>query len=538
MIELSQNIEIFLIQLIIFPFLYAETHYRFKYFFSYLKKNEPEIITDIPSRITSGSSIPILVIIKDGDKYPVSIIEISVIEENQVLISKKINTSISVPYQDLIIELPTSNIPCGQHHFDIKVIYRVGNQNKYCFADNHRGTNHKPLPIYISKDPLPRFDNCFFGETHTHTNYTSDQVEFGASLNATKILSKAIGLDFFCATDHSYDLDDYKNNYLLNDPLLRKWAEFQQEVENLNQNDKDLLIIPGEEVTVRNNTGKNVHLLIYNSKKFFPGTGDSGEKWVRNMSELSISQVISDLPDSALAFSAHPSETPPYLQKLLINRGSWQSEDCAEPELHGLQFINGGNNHFLEKGKKLWLDQLLLGNRLTGIAGNDAHGNFSRFRQIGFPFFTMRENYSHLFGKWRTGIYETNKRLDVASILQAFRSGKCFMTNGPALLVEIKETNRIYVMGDDCSSPREGKVKVRSSEEFGALKSVKFLLGDLKKKEESVVFQEILEITSYEYIKEITFNNLPDQGYLRAEVTTRTNYQALSNPIWFSPGEH
>jgi hypothetical protein len=527
-----QILDTTLFQIIIFPFLYAETHYRFKYFFSYLKKNEPEIIADIPSRITSGTAIPLLLIIKDADKYPVVINEISVSEKNQIIFLQELNRAVIAPYEDTIVYIRSNELSHGQHHFDVKISYLIKNKTKYCMADNHRGTSHEPLPIYISKDPLPRFDNCLLGEPHCHTIYTSDQVEFGASLEATKIMARAIGLDFFCATDHSYDLDDYEDNFLENDSDLKKWNDFKNEVDRINSDQNDFIIIPGEEVTVRNNNDKNVHLLIYNSEHFFPGTGDSGEKWFNTLSELSISQVIAELKDTSLSISAHPSETPPFLQRLLINRGSWKPEDCAESGLNGLQFINGGDDCFMEKGKKLWTEQLLLGNRLTGIAGNDAHGNFSRLRQVGFPFFTMRENYSHLFGKWRTGIYINNKR-NVHSVLDALRTGNCFMTNGPALLLEIFDKSTRYTMGEHCFSPNRCRIEVQSTVEFGSLNSIDIICGDLNKKQEFVYFEGNIENNKFAYVREISLNDLPENGYLRAEVTTSKNFQALSNPVWF-----
>jgi hypothetical protein len=534
MTEFPYYLESLLIQLLIFPLLYAETHYRFKYFFSYLKKDEPEIITDIPSRITSGTLIPILVIIKDANIFPVIINQVTVFENKKLIFSKEINKQITTSYKDLIFYISSSDLITGNHYFDIKIEYILKGKKKTCTTDNHRGTSHNPLPIFIAQDPLPRFDNCILGETHSHTNYTSDQVEFGASLDATRIMARALDLNFFCATDHSYDLDDFKDNYLLNDPDLSKWIEFQREVELINQKDREFLIIPGEEVTVRNNQDKNVHLLIYNSKKFFPGAGDSGEKWLRNYSELSIPQVVSQISNTALAVAAHPSETPPFLQKWLINRGSWRSEDCAESGLHGLQFINGGKKLFLTNGKNLWVEQLLSNNRLTGIAGNDAHGNFSIFRQIGFPFYTMRENYNHLFGKWLTGIYLTNNELSTSSILDALKRGHCYMTDGPALRLQLENSTKSYVMGEECSSPERGKIMVRSSEEFGGVKSVKILLGDLDKKVESVYLYDAPEIKKNEYTFKFSLDNIPDQGYLRAEILTEHNNQALSNPIWFN----
>ncbi|MFA6457029.1 MAG: hypothetical protein WCW40_09430, partial [Bacteroidota bacterium] len=60
--------------MIVFPFfLYAETHYRFKYFFSLYKKSEPEIIVDGPHRLDPDKPYPIMILVKDADRYPVEI---------------------------------------------------------------------------------------------------------------------------------------------------------------------------------------------------------------------------------------------------------------------------------------------------------------------------------------------------------------------------------------------------------------------------------------------------------------------------------
>lgn len=534
MTEYSPQIELLLIQSLLFPLLYAETHYKFRYFFSYLKKKEPEIIADIPLRVITGSSIPVLVVIKDADKYPVCIDKISVLEHDQIIFSQTINEQVSETYYDILCFVTTSDLSCGEHLFDVKINYQINGQHKICYSDNHRGTNHKPLSTNILEKPLPRFDNCILGETHSHTNYTSDQVEFGASLKATKVMAKALDLNFFCATDHSYDLDDYRDDYLQNDPQLGKWIDFQHEVEQLNKGDNDVLIIPGEEVTVRNNNDKNVHLLLYNSKKFFPGSGDSGEKWLQKSSEYSIAEVVSEITDSVLAVSAHPAETPPFLQRLFINRGSWQPTDCAQSRLEGLQFINGGENVNINNGKKLWVEQLLSNNRLTGIAGNDAHGNFARFRQIGFPFFTMRENSNHLFGKWITGCYVPDDKPGIPSIISALKTGNCYMTNGPALQMHLQNSANHYMMGEECPSPEKLRISARSTEDFGSMFSLNIILGDLTTKTESVFFEQPPELLQNEYKREISLDKLPKRGYLRAELKTQKNFQALSNPIWFS----
>jgi hypothetical protein len=523
-----------LLPLLWVPVLYAETHYRFKYFFSRLRKSEPEIIADCPARIKKGHDLPVLLIIKDARQYPVLLHEIAIFSGSQLLFQQKPERQIESSYEEIIAELPTYNLNIGNLSINIRITYQCRGIIRTCWNDNHRGSSHAPLPVYISEEDLPRLDNCLYGETHAHTIYTSDQVEFGASLNATARLAAAQGLDFFCATDHSYDLDDQADNCLQNDPDLAKWQHFWSEVENFNKQNT-FQIIPGEEVTVRNGQGRNVHCLVYNSRQFFYGSGDSAEKWLRTRSEMSIPELLANLPEGALALAAHPAEKPPLLQRLLIGRGHWRPQDCAQQDLHGLQFINHSGAAIDGQGKQLWLSQLLHGYRQIGLAGTDAHGNFARFRQIGFPFLTMRENYLHIFGHWRSGIYLAAGNISTASILQAFRSGACFMTDGPALSLQAcgGDQHNWHYSGSRLININRLKLAARSSQEFSALKNIKVLSaaagGDPG---ERIIFSHDPEPGSYDFETEIDFLPEKRNGYIRAEVTTKTGRTALSNPIW------
>ncbi len=439
------------------------------------------------------------------------------------------------------MELPTRNFNAGELLINIRITYQCKGIIKTCWNDNHRGSSHAPLPVYISDQDLPRLDNCLYGETHAHTIYTSDQVEFGASLNATARLAAAQELDFFCATDHSYDLDDQADNYLHNDPGLVKWQNFWTEVENFNKQNT-FQIIPGEEVTVRNGQDRNVHCLVYNSRQFFYGSGDSAEKWLRTRSEMSIPELLANLPDGALALAAHPAEKPPLLQRLLIGRGHWRPEDCAEKKLHGLQFINHSGATIDDQGKQLWLNQLLHGYHQIGTAGTDAHGNFARFRQIGIPFLTMRENYLHIFGHWRSGVYLPDGNKSMTGILQGIQQGACFMTDGPALLLQAcggggGDQNNWQHSGSRLQKITRLKVAARSSQEFSALENIKVISADegadLRRQRERIIFNHDLAAESYDYEAEIDFAAEKRNGYIRAEVTTKSGRTALSNPIWF-----
>ncbi len=514
----------------LFPVLYAETHYRFKYFFSYLKQKEPELIIDIPSRLRKSDPLPILLVIKDADKYPVEIQAIDVVENGQVLQRFSIQKQINQPYSDIINKMSTSQLSSGMHQLCIRVHYKTGKKEKICVSDNHRGTSHSALSVYISDDPLPRLGLCLYGETHCHTNYTSDQVEFGASLSATASMAKVQGLDFFCATDHSYDMDDFEDNYLLNDPELEKWEKFRAEVQKINEERSKVLIIPGEEVTVRNSRQQNVHLLVYNSDEFFPGSGDSGEKWFKTYSESAIADITGRVP---FCFAAHPAESPPLLQKIFIKRGVWQTDDCRTIGLNGLQFINGGENQYNIKGRDLWIEQLLADYKLVGLAGNDSHGNFSRFRQVGFPFFTMRENDLHLFGKWRTGVYMDDKVTTIENVLSQMVVGNCFLTNGPALQMKVQSEGIWYPMGSSCIAPSLLKIDLFSTVEFSTLQYIRIFIGDIIRTEEKSLFSKEFGDNVFQYSSEITLADMPARGYLRAEARTLKGFETISNPIWF-----
>jgi len=517
----------------LFPLLYAETHYRFKYFFSWLKKAEPEIIADIPSRIQKGNQLPVLLIVKDSDKYNTEIIDIEILEKNNKIFCQTINNKLNQPYFENIFFLETSALEKGRNYLNIKIKYKIKNMIKICNNDNHRGTRHKPLPVYISEDPLPQIDNCIFGETHSHTNYTSDQLEFGASLNSSSILAKSMGLNFFCATDHSYDLDDEENNYLKNDKNLTKWKKLLNEVNEVNSTNNSFQIIAGEEASLHNSKNKNIHCLIYNSKKFYPGNGDSGEEWLHPFSELKIEDVLNDVNDETLVFAAHPVEPVPFLQRILIRRDNWHEADCLHPRLNGLQFANGGPKKYFEQGKKLWIKLLLKGYKLVGLAGNDAHGNFARYRQVSFPFIKMKENYFHLFGNWRTGVYLHSEALNTDSILDSINNGNCFLTNGPALQFQAFSNGKSFPMGSNCENINNLKLKVISTEEFGEIKSISIFQGLIGKQSENILFHE--NLSGFQYNYEYDFNAEPEgeNGYYRCEVESDLNKIALSNPIWY-----
>ncbi|RMF63895.1 MAG: hypothetical protein D6743_10070, partial [Calditrichaeota bacterium] len=257
--------------------LYAEIHYSFRGIYSRLKTREPEIIADVPHRVEPGMPLPILLLIKDAHRFPIQLKDVIV----RVECGRKkthevfpLTQAINTPWWNHVLRCALPPGFSGPCKVDVSVQYTIRGQHKVAHNDNYVGTSHAPFEVYVSRWPLPKTAGWCFGEFHSHSDYTSDQVEFGAPLSSTKELAKALGLRFFCATDHSYDLDDHADDFLRNDPQLNKWQRFLQEVRELNRDDPDFVIVPGEEVSAGNHRNRNVHFLILNNSGFLPGDGD------------------------------------------------------------------------------------------------------------------------------------------------------------------------------------------------------------------------------------------------------------------------
>jgi hypothetical protein len=523
-------------------FLYAETHYRFRYFLSFLRKSEPEIIADAPHRIEPNSSLPILILIKDAHLFPVRLdsITLTIRASGSIVLRKKLLDSFIEINQKLwwrVFDIPvkelTGNVQC-----DIIFELNANNQKRFYHNDNHRTSSHRPLKVFISSTPLPRFKQLYFGECHSHSNYTDDQVEFGAPLEASVQLCRSLGLSFFCVTDHSYDLDDDVDNYLLNDPYLPKWQQLQQEVDDLNSKFLDFSIIRGEEVTCRNSVGQNVHLLLLGNKLFFTGKGDGAEKWLKTRSEYSCEEILKEKESSSLAYAAHPYEPVSLLQRLLLNRGKWFARDITNPILSGIQFANGQLSIYFKEGYRQWVKALLQGKRLFILAGNDAHGNFSRFRQVGIPFLKIHEMECQIFGKMRTGIFLNS--LSEGNILDSIRSGMSIITDGPvANLHVLSSIQPRSSIGCSYAGPSHTVLlEVLSSIEYGSIELLKVFKGIIGQKETELISEKNLK--SFDLDRKFSFET-KCESYIRSEVWTSSkdssdgqSHFCMTNPIWFT----
>jgi hypothetical protein len=516
--------------------LYAETHYRFPFIWSILRKPEPEIIFDLPHRIEPGRPIPILLLVKDADSFPCEIRRI------QARITLGNGTAecldlLTVPQQFcerfrwLVFSISSQNYT-GWVQVDIEFEINGIRRTKIYHNDNHVTSSHLPLRTFVASEGLPIFDDWHLGEGHSHSDRTDDQVEFGIPLAAAAELSEAMGLSYACVTDHSYDLDDDPDDYLRNHPEIPKWHLLQAEIDRLNANSKGFIFVRGEEVSCRTSRGRNVHLLLLGNRSFFPGSGDSAERWFRTWSEHSAHDILQARDNSTAALAAHPRESVPLLQRWLLGRGIWELEDVTNRALDGLQIANGKSDGGFADGLRMWQALLLKGQKIMIFAGDDAHGNFNRFRQIGIPFLKIRESHEQLFGMTRTAVRVKDFNED--SLVTAIRSGASVITDGP--IVDIRSDGKSAIGETIPAGTVEVTVHSKTTSEYGRFQRIDLFLGEVGGLEKKLPLEHESENV---LIARLASNR---RGYLRAEAWTiaedsqhgRSHF-CLTNPVWLEP---
>jgi len=446
--------------------LYPEIHYRFRLFkFSRYFRREPEIVVDIPRRVET-ETVPVTLLVKDAHLFPFCFtapLEMEFIGENGT-ITHKFHLPAEKIDRQWWWKIHKAKLPPGKYRVWAHISYSSGSRERKILNHNFPGLTPTPLHLLRTDEPLPKPADYLLGDLHCHSSFTSDQVEYGAPLKPLARTAKAMGLDFIAVTDHTYDMDDLPDNYFRNDPDLAKWRAFKTEAAEINAAaaPEYAYIIPGQEITVRNSRGKNVHLLLFGEETLFTGAGDSAEKWLQTGSEHSIEQILSLKSETAVAGAAHPHSNINIAQKLLLRRGRWNHDDFL-PGIIGAQIANGNIYSTIDKGINFWVDLLKRGKKAALWAGNDAHGNFNHFRQIKYPMWALHESDLQILGTHRTGLFAPDGE---AGIMDALAKGHTYITDGPAIDLRINaarpgetvEFGELKLEIDFISSPECGKL--------------------------------------------------------------------------------
>lgn len=529
---------------LLFPVLYAETHYTLKGF-SLIFRRRPEIVCDAPYRVEPGNQIPVLILIRDADRFPVRLHSATAtirymdgsIDEC-ILLNGPLD--IETHSWHRVVRLAIRDGYSGD--IFIEPLLRVSRKGRSSVqtvrTHNYPGRKPRPLSVNVAKRPLPRPDGWIFADLHHHSEYTSDQVEYGAPLEATAEIGGAMGLSAAAVTDHSYDLDDSDKSYRIKDPELKRWKAMTASCDAIEKR-TGFVFLPGEELSCGNAKGMNVHLLLMGNRAFIPGSGDSAEVWFKTRPDHTIREVLDAKEPGTLAYAAHPEHVFYFLQRLLLSRGKWESPDYGHPNLNGLEILNGPADQDYLLGLRRWIGLLLEGRRLFLAAGNDAHGAFNRTFQLGLPWLFIRETRRYLFGKSRTGILPDGKP-DGKTVMEALSAGRTFITTGPAMTLEVRsDSGEHAAIGGSVAGKRFSlTVECLTSEEFGPFDHGRLWLGDLSAKKEKPWIEFKVPVDEERFARTFELENLKTKVYVRGIAVTRTGegtFFCLTNPIWINP---
>lgn len=524
--------------------LYAEVHFRFFRFFpSLLYKKEPEIIFDAPRRIGPGHSLPVVLIINEVDRFPVKFNEVSITvnygNAKPILFNFKdlnlfeINHSLQKYLRAFIFEIPRPQLSDGEVFINAALSITNGTRNWTVLNDNLFGSSKQPFRCMISSEKLPASKICSYGDLHNHSIYSQSHVEFGPPLQVYDRIADVSGLQFLAITDHSYDLCCKTDNYLIQDQSLTKWKLLKEDLLKR----YNTIMIQGEEISCLNYESKVVHLCGLGLKEYLSGTLDGARKNNIFNEQLTIEEAINQIHlQGGLAVAAHPGSNSGFMQKFFLNRGIWTEKERLDL-LDGYQALNSGYYKSWSRAKSLWLNQLNKGIRLPLLGGNDAHGDFNRYRALSVPFIQIYEGFQRFMGHGKTGIY--GKIKSDQDILNCIRNGATFITTGPYLSI-----NKVSAPDESIISnktlPYNGNdliIHAISSFESGKILKLKVFKGVISEGEKPVLVKHYKE-TIYEIREPLTGIDLNGNCYLRAELTSilpdGETFEAFTSPCYFN----
>ena len=520
--------------------LYAEIHYRFPLPFSRLFKKEPELIFDTPWRLEPGRKLRLWLLIKDASRYPVHLKNVQIRVEHpasgELEFSFELERHVDSPWHHEVFELELPAGLAGKVRIVPELSYSVRGHDRSLRVDNYRRLKKDPLIVEISPTTWPTLPGWLRGDLHVHTAFTADQIEFGAPLDMTHGAAIDLGLDFITASDHSYDLDDAPDDYMIQDPELKKWSQSRADIRELNSGSQ-VPVIPAEEISLRNHKGKTVHMLHFMDDRFFYGSGDGGENWPQIRCEHNVSEVMEQRSPGSVSVAAHNGYAVPWLHYVLLGRDRWYGQDLVTEGLHGAQILSGTPaSRAFQISRQDWINALLQGCRLCALGGSDAHGNFNRFRQVSMPTWSIVQHADQLLGQVQTLIHSPSRTLE--DLAQGLRSRRTAVSTGPTGDLTVTAGKLTGGIGDELALETGQTVTVAisalSSAEFGQLEAIRVYKGNPGETKEHCLKTWTPQSFTFSTVLEL---KLVDDGYLRLEIDSAGSKWPgvyLSTPIWIS----
>lgn len=491
----------------------------------------PEIFVDAPHQLLPGKPLTVWLLVKDADRFPVRVraVTFTLRDESGATGRERFELDDASARCDKHLQHRAFTLARASFRGRLQVWARIEGEDArgrvhVIETHNYPRLPSFPLEIHLLDAPPPALAGWFAGEMHSHSEFTSDHVEFGAPLALMQETADAVGLDFFLSSDHSYDFPYHRARYLEALDPRENFAAYRAQAAALNNARPTLpTIIAGEEISCGNARGENVHLLAFGHPEFIPGNGDGGRRGLNSRPDLTIAEVLERLGDTP-AFAAHPAGHRSRMQRLVLGRGPWRDEDVRPGSggrsVRGLQFWNGTLGRDYQDGKAQWVSRLLAGQRLLPLGANDAHGDFNHNIHVKIPLVSVRLSRGHLFGRVRTLVPAADKSPE--SLAEAFRGTRTLCTDGPFATLE---------------HAGDGLLRVRalSTPDFGSWASVTVLGASPGEPRERALAAWTFDGEGPQVFEErLTLDSPggPAPAYARLEVLTRSGRRALTSAVF------
>lgn len=518
---------------------YAEMHFRLFPGGSSLYRDFPEIIFDIPFRLNHDSTLPLYILIKDADRFPARLRSLHLkTPSGESILKMDIKRTFQEKWYWERLEMPNPfPHPMTFTFFVHFQLERYGKIHEF-INDTYKHSPKLPFRISLASGLYPGSGKVWWGELHCHSNFTEDQIEFGSPVAMLQAAARDLQLNFVMITDHSYDLNQDLIKFFRQKHNPEKFRRF---MDHFASSDPSPVMIPGIEVSVGGYRKKNLHLLIWNPSRHYDGYGDSGRRIFKHSPTLMLTEVLAGMDTKAVAVAAHPLKPVKKLHQILLNRGTWMEKDLIAERIAGFQILNGIVDDGFRRGLETWVSFLLKGMKKYIYAGSDSHGNLNLYRQIQMPFRSMEYNYTHQFGRMRTGIYRRSEgeTPDKFRFLTSLKKGCCFISSGPYLSFSIDHQHSLFLPGDSIPVSMlvngQMKIEAESTEEFGSLENLILIGGFTGKAQEKRLREFFPSGQAYQFEEIMFWKDLGIESppaYIRVECRTSEGELAFTNPIW------
>jgi hypothetical protein len=504
---------------------YAELHYApFGKGLSRLWQPWPEVYLDIPHRVTLGQPLPLLAAWADAHRFPCTLESFScqLVSPSGRILHKALDEIGSIPLDErqggaVLTQFELDEAGEWQIWVDAQARSLSGTQRfRNQLAKAFEG--EWPLIVRVESEPLPRMEGLMAGDPHVHSAGTFDMIEFGPPPDLLLAAARALELDWFALTDHSYDLDDALDDVRRQDPALPRWQAQQDWIRTRNP-ETDPLVIPGEELSIEGLGGGILHLLLLAPDQFYFGSADGGESALRRKSEWQLPALLERLRDTGcLPVSAHTCEEPGLGERLVLGRRRWEAADMRL--LSCQQILSAAANQDFRDGLGISLDLMRQGLSQSWLAGNDSHGHFSIGRSIRWPGRSVSQGRGQLFGRFRSMVLARpdQDRLQQA-VLEECAAGRVLLSTGPLLSFEDHSGQRAFGGAWQGAGELELQARLTAHQPEGFLRVFREDQG-----QEKLIFEQPVS-------RDATLKlEMPTRGWLRAELDCGTE-EAYTNPL-------